>query len=75
MEDVIVMCMCVPMPTHCTITRFRFRTRQIDGVKCGLFLNHALLGQATLHWDEYVYSVLDEKKKFSNENLLLPPGI
>ena len=39
---------CVPMPTHCTITRFRFHARRIDGVECGLFSNHAPLGQTTL---------------------------
>ena len=39
---------CVPMPTHCTIMRFGFRPRQIDGIECGLFLNHAPLGQTTL---------------------------
>ena len=33
------------MPTHCTISRFRFRIRQIDGIECGLFSIHALLGQ------------------------------
>ena len=41
-------CLSVLMPTHCTIMRFRFHTRQIDSVKCGLFSNHALLGQTTL---------------------------
>ena len=44
------------MPTHCTITRFGFRTRRIDGVKCDLFSNHAPLGQTTLH--VYLYSVV-----------------
>ena len=39
---------CVPMPTHCTIMRFRFCTGQINGVNCGLFFNHAPLGQTTL---------------------------
>ena len=39
---------CVPMPTHCTITHFGFRARQIVGVKCGLFSNHAPLGETTL---------------------------
>ena len=39
----------VPMPTHCTIMRLGFRTRQIDGIKCGLFSNHAPLGQTTMH--------------------------
>ena len=33
-----------PMPTHCTITCFGFHARWIDGVKCGLFFNHAPLG-------------------------------
>ena len=41
-------CVCVPMPTHCTVTCFRFHTWWIDGVKCGLFSNHAPLGQTTL---------------------------
>ena len=41
-------CMYVPMPTHCTITRFGFHARWIDGVECGLFSNHAPLGQTTL---------------------------
>ena len=36
------------MPTHCTITRFGFRTRRIDGVECGLFSNHVPLGQTAL---------------------------
>ena len=39
---------CVPMPTHCIITRFGFHARWIDGVKCGLFSNHASLRQTTL---------------------------
>ena len=39
---------CVPMPTHCTITCFGFRTRWIDGVDCALFSIHAPLGQTTL---------------------------
>ena len=39
---------CVPMPTHCTITCFGFRAKQIDGVECGLFSIHAPLGQTTL---------------------------
>ena len=42
------MCVCVPMPTHCTITCFGFHAKWIDGVKCGLFFNHAPLGQTTL---------------------------
>ena len=40
--------MCVPMPTHCTIMRFGFHARWIDGVKCGLFSNHTPLEQTTL---------------------------
>ena len=36
------------MPIHCSITRFEIRARRIDGVECGLFLNHAPLGQTTL---------------------------
>ena len=39
---------CVPMPTHCTSIRFGFHARWIDGVKCGLFTNHAPPGQTTL---------------------------
>ena len=38
----------VLMPTHCTITCFGFHARWIDGVKCGLFSNHAPLGKTTL---------------------------
>ena len=45
---VIFVCVCVLMPTHCTIMCFGFHTRQIDGIKCGLFLNHTPLGQTTL---------------------------
>ena len=45
-------CVCVPIPTHCTITCFGFRTA-IDGIECGLFPIHAQLGQPTL-------SVLEE---------------
>ena len=53
----------VPMPTHCTITRFRFRARRIDGVECGIFSNHAPLGKTTLrvgqvpvmHWRKLGY--------------------
>ena len=43
-----VLCVCVPMPTHCTITCFGFHARWIDGIECGLFSNHAPLGQTTL---------------------------
>ena len=44
----VCVCVCVPMPTHCTIACFGFRSRWIDGLECGLFLNHAPLGQTTL---------------------------
>ena len=55
-------CVCVPMPTHCTITCLEFHARWIEGVKCGLFSNHATLGQTTLLyvWDEYLYSVREK---------------
>ena len=43
-----ILCICVLMPTHCTITCFGFHARWIDGVQCGLFSNHAPLGQTTL---------------------------
>ena len=46
-----------PMPT---IMHFRFHARWIYGVECGLFSNHAPLGQTTLRWDEYLYSVLEK---------------
>ena len=36
----VYVCVCVPMPTHCTITCFGFHTRQIDGIECGLFSIH-----------------------------------
>ena len=48
------------MPIYCTITRFAFRARRIDCVDCGLFSNHAPLGQTTLRVDEYLYSVLEK---------------
>ena len=50
------------MPTHYTITCFGFHVGGIDGIECGLFSNHAPLGQTTLRyvWDEYLYSVLEE---------------
>ena len=53
-------CVCVPMPTHCTITCFGFHARWIDGIKCGLFSNYAPLGQITLRVDEYLYSVREK---------------
>ena len=49
----------VPIPTHCTITRFGFHARRIDGVKCDLFSNHAPHGQNTLRC-EYLYSVREK---------------
>ena len=45
---VLYVCVCVLMPTHCTIKHFGIRTKRIDGVECGLFSNHAPLGQTTL---------------------------
>ena len=47
-EITVSVCVCVPMPTHCTITCFGFHARWIDAIKCGLFFNHAPLGQTTL---------------------------
>ena len=44
----VCVCVFVAMSTHCTITRFGFRARRIDGVECGLFSNHAPLGRTTL---------------------------
>ena len=46
--QLLIAYVCVLMPTHCTITCFGFHARQIDGIECGLFSNHALLGQTTL---------------------------
>ena len=43
-----VCCLLDPMPTHCTITHFGFHARWINGVKFGLFSNHAPLGQTIL---------------------------
>ena len=52
-------CLSILMPTHCTITCFGFRTRRIDGVKCGLFSNHERrLGRPHYVWEEYLYSVV-----------------
>ena len=42
------------MSTNCTITRFGFHARRIDGVKCGLFSNPHCV------WDEYLYSVREK---------------
>ena len=47
-KNCVCVCVCVPMPTHCTITCFGFHASWIDGIKCGLFSNHALFGQTTL---------------------------
>ena len=33
----VSVCLSVPIPTHCTITHFGFRSGRIDGVECGLF--------------------------------------
>ena len=45
-----------------TITRFGFHARRIDGVKCGIFSNHAQLGQTTLRVGrvKYLSSVLEK---------------
>ena len=51
-------CVCVPTPTHCTIMRFGFHTGWIDGIECGLFSNHAPLGQTT-----YVKDKIWSKRK------------
>ena len=51
------MCVCV---FQRTITCIGFHARWIDGIKFGLFSNHVLLGQTTLHVNEYLYSVLGE---------------
>ena len=52
-------CVCVPMPTHCTIMHFGFRARQINGIECGLFFQiMPHLGRPHYVWDEYLYSVL-----------------
>ena len=40
--------------------RFGFHARWIDGVKCGLFSNHAPLGRPHYMWDEYLYSELEK---------------
>ena len=42
-------CMCVLMPTHCTITCFRFCAMRIDDVMWSFFSIHAPLRQTTLH--------------------------
>ena len=58
----ICVCVCVLMPTHCTITCCGFHAKWIDGVKCGLFSNHAPFGQTTLlvGWVVYLYSVREK---------------
>ena len=48
----LCVCVCVPMPTYCTITCFGFCARRIDGIECGLFSIHAPLGQTTLHVEQ-----------------------
>ena len=57
-NEYVYVCVCVPIPTHCTITRFGFHARWIYGVECGLFSNHAPLGQTHYVCAEYLYSVL-----------------
>ena len=55
------MCVCVPMPTHCTITCFEFHAGWIDGVEYGIFSIHAPLGQTTLRVGQvFLYSVLEK---------------
>ena len=58
------MCVCVTMPTHCTITRFGFRGGRIDGVERGLFSNHASLEQTTLGGTS-IYIVYRRKLKLA----------
>ena len=45
----LCVCVCVVMPTHCTITHFGFCATRINGIECGLFSNHAPLGQTIFH--------------------------
>ena len=56
----------VPMQTHYTITRFGFRARRIDGVECGLFSNHAPLGQTTLRGEVRVTVCVTDCVMWSN---------
>ena len=43
----VVVCVCSNAnPLH--TMRFRLHARRIDGIKCGLFLNYAPLGQTAL---------------------------
>ena len=44
--------------SNCTITCFGFHARRIDGVKCGLFSNHAPLGQNHITCVKSICSVL-----------------
>ena len=46
---------CQPTALLCAI-----HARWLDGVKCGLFSNHAPLGRSHYVWDEYLYSVLEK---------------
>ena len=57
---IAIIAMCIPMPTHCTITRFGVRPRWIDGVECCLFSSLAPLRQTNYVWDEYLYSVREK---------------
>ena len=52
-----VLCLCFPMPTHCTITCFGFHARSIDGVNVVYFRITHRLGRPHYVWDEYLYSV------------------
>ena len=58
----VCVCVCVcsnANPLH-YFMRFGFHARWIDGFKCGLFSNHAPLGQTHYVWDEYLYSVREK---------------
>ena len=50
------------MPTHCTITPIGFSATRIDGVTCGLFSYHTLLGKTTLRVGRVsvAYTVLEK---------------
>ena len=49
----VCVCVCVCQPTALLLC-FGFHARWLDGVKCGLFSNHAPLGH------EYLYSVREK---------------
>ena len=48
------------MATHCTITCFRFCSRQIDGVECGLFSIHTAWVDHFTCGTSICYSVLEK---------------